>query len=167
VNAYVAVTDGVWFRFLRSLKPEEVNFWRPSGKQRFRALAPGEPFLFKLHSPHNYIVGGGFFESFSIQPASAAWARYGTGNGVSSLSEMRERIEHYRRSRAYPEDDYKIGCVILSLPFFFEDSGFLPVPEDFHPNTVQGRRYNVDSGTGRELWDSVRARRQRSQRNRT
>ena len=70
MNAYVAVTDGDWFRFLRSLKPEEVNFWRPSGKQGFRALVPGEPFLFKLHFPYNFIVGGGFFESFSIQPAS-------------------------------------------------------------------------------------------------
>ena len=25
------------------------------------ALEPGEPFLFKLHSPMNFIVGGGFF----------------------------------------------------------------------------------------------------------
>jgi hypothetical protein len=23
-------------------------------------LEPGEPFLFKLHNPDNYIVGGGF-----------------------------------------------------------------------------------------------------------
>ncbi len=164
MNAYVGVTDGEWFRFLRSLKPEAVNFWRPSGRQGFRALVPGEPFLFKLHFPQNFIVGGGFFETFSIQPASAAWKRYGTGNGVSSLEEMRARIEYYRGTLPNPDDDYKIGCVVLTLPFFFQDSYFLPAPEDFHPSTVQGRRYNVNSGTGRELWDSVRARRQISRR---
>jgi len=164
VHGYVAVTDESWFRSLRHLKPEEVNFWRPSDTRGFRALARGEPLLFKLHAPHNYIVGGGFFESSSIQPVSTAWKRYGPGNGVSSLNEMRARIEHYRRSMPRAEEDYRIGCVILTLPFFFEASGFLPVPDDFHPNTVQGRRYDLDSGAGRELWESVRAQRQMSKR---
>lgn len=54
--------------------------------------------------------------------------------------------------------------MILTLPFFFEDSGLLPVPENFHPNTVHGRRYNVKWGTGGELWDAVRERRQMSHR---
>jgi len=40
---------------------DEVNFWQPGGRSRFRRLNPGEPFLFKLHAPYNFIVGGGFF----------------------------------------------------------------------------------------------------------
>jgi putative restriction endonuclease len=58
---YVGITDWDWFTYLSSDEPpEEVNFWRPSGDRAFRALEIGEPFLFKLHSPRNFIVGGGF-----------------------------------------------------------------------------------------------------------
>jgi putative restriction endonuclease len=47
---YVGVTDNAWFDFLQQFGPDEINFWRPNGKE-FSALEPGEPFLFKLHSP--------------------------------------------------------------------------------------------------------------------
>ena len=60
MKAFVGITDRDWFELLSSLPQlDEVNFWQPSGKQQFRALAPGELFLFKLHSPDNFIVGGG------------------------------------------------------------------------------------------------------------
>ena len=61
VRAYVGVTDGNWYRFLAD-RPgvTEVNFWQPSGAREFRVLAPGEPFFFKTHYPHNKLVGGGF-----------------------------------------------------------------------------------------------------------
>jgi len=58
---YVGITDLSWYSYLADQKPDEVNFWRPSGLDTFRAVEPGEPFLFKLHSPRNFIVGGGFF----------------------------------------------------------------------------------------------------------
>ena len=65
VRAYVGVTDDNWYRFLAgSGHPTgvtEVNFWQPSGAREFRVLAPGEPFFFKTHYPHNKLVGGGFF----------------------------------------------------------------------------------------------------------
>ena len=41
-----------------------------------------EPFLFKLHAPENYIVGGGFFATSSLLPASLAWQAFGVKNGV-------------------------------------------------------------------------------------
>ena len=51
VNLVIAVTDRDWFDHL-SQRPNlaEVNFWAPSGTN-FRALEPGELFLFKLHAP--------------------------------------------------------------------------------------------------------------------
>ncbi len=62
MKAFIGVTDQDWFQLLRSQPSiEEVNFWQPSGNQLFKALKPGELFLFKLHSPNNFIVGGGFF----------------------------------------------------------------------------------------------------------
>jgi putative restriction endonuclease len=36
----------------------EVNFWAP-GAASFKALQFGELFLFKLHAPLNFVVGGG------------------------------------------------------------------------------------------------------------
>jgi len=52
MNFYIGITDQAWFDYLSSLSPppDEVNFWQPSGKTTFRALQPGELFLFKLHS---------------------------------------------------------------------------------------------------------------------
>jgi putative restriction endonuclease len=66
----VAVTDNHWFRFLRSLPDvDEVNFWMPGGGA-FKAIAPGEPLLFKLHHPENYIAGGGFFVRYVLFPGA-------------------------------------------------------------------------------------------------
>ena len=58
INLVIAVTDGDWFDMLRQ-RPNlaEVNFWAPSAA-KFRALQPGELFLFKLHAPRNVIGGG-------------------------------------------------------------------------------------------------------------
>ena len=44
---WVGVTDKNWFDYLASIKPDEVNFWKPSG-QGFGAIELGTPFLFKL-----------------------------------------------------------------------------------------------------------------------
>ncbi len=74
---WVGVTDTEWFNFLSNIAPDEVNFWQPSGNVTFQALKPGELFLFKLHSPFNFITGGGFFVSFSRLPISVAWQTFG------------------------------------------------------------------------------------------
>lgn len=60
-TSIVAVTDDDWFAMLRRHPNlREVDFWASSAA-RFRALQPGEMFLFKLHAPRNMIVGGGVF----------------------------------------------------------------------------------------------------------
>jgi len=93
VRAYVGVTDGNWYRFLAD-RPgvTEVNFWQPSGAREFRVLAPGEPFFFKTHYPHNKLVGGGFFSDSARLRVSEAWEFFGEANGVASVEEMRARI---------------------------------------------------------------------------
>ncbi len=73
---YVGVTDENWYQQLSAQKPDEVNFWSPSGRP-FKALQEGELFLFKLHAPRNYIVGGGFFVRFSALPPFLAWQAFG------------------------------------------------------------------------------------------
>jgi putative restriction endonuclease len=89
VRFYVGITDRDWFDYVSDIHGvDEVNFWQPSGNQQFRSLQPGEPFLFKLHSPEDYIVGGGFFSHFTILPASFAWKAFGTKNGAATEEEI-------------------------------------------------------------------------------
>ncbi|MDR0886157.1 MAG: hypothetical protein LBN22_07365 [Clostridiales Family XIII bacterium] len=82
MRLFVSVTDKDWFDFLKNSNHTEINFWHPGGKSNFKALTTGEMLLFKLHSPLDYIVGGGFFLNYSIAPASVAWSAYGTANGT-------------------------------------------------------------------------------------
>ena len=73
MKAFVGVLDKDCFNFLASLAGiDEVNFWQPGGGHHFRALNPGDPFLFKLHAPDHFIVGGGFFARSTLLPASLA-----------------------------------------------------------------------------------------------
>src|SRR5258708_40156419 len=96
----VAVTDKNWFDQLSASAPyDEVNFWQPSGTTQFRALQPGELFLFKLRAPNNFVVGGGIFGHVSIAPLSLAWDAFGLKNGVSSRIEVRPRIRSRGRGR--------------------------------------------------------------------
>lgn len=158
MNAFVAVTDSNWFRYLRSRSPlDEVNFWQPGGSRRFRTLQPGEPFLFKLHSPENFIVGGGFFAHASLLPASLAWEAFGDKNGAATFEEMRQRIGKYRRTSFSLRDDPKIGSIILVQPFFLDEIDWIPVPPDFSLNIVQGKTYDSASGEGLALWSRIEA----------
>ena len=71
VNLYVGITDYEWFRYLWTLPSvEEVNFWQPGGRTNFKALQPGELFLFKLHAPRNFIVGRVVFARSDILPVA-------------------------------------------------------------------------------------------------
>ena len=107
VSIFVAVTDWDWYDFLRT-QPGigEVNFWQPGGRTPFAALEPGELFLFKLHSPRNYIVGGGVFWYAAILPISLAWEAFGSANGALSLDQMRTRVARYRRAVVDNREDY-------------------------------------------------------------
>ncbi|MGC0773493.1 MAG: HNH endonuclease [Candidatus Acidiferrum sp.] len=157
MNFFVAVTDYDWFQLHTSKsRVEEVNFWRPSSEATFKALKTGELFLFKLHSPRNFIVGGGFFTRFVLLPLSLAWEAFGEGNGVRSLSEMRTRIAKLRRTPIEPSENPSIGCILLAEPFFFNEAQWIPIPSDFSLNIVQGKTYdNGDRASGQALWAAV------------
>lgn len=156
MRLFVAVTDYDWFR-LHAAKPavEEVNFWKPSPTASFKALSIGEPLLFKLHAPRNFIAGGGFFTKFVHLPLRLAWETFGEGNGVHSLPEVRARIAQYRRAPIASNEDPDIGCIILSEPFFFPEDMWIPMPPDFAINIVTGKGYSTDHAAGRVLWTKV------------
>jgi putative restriction endonuclease len=148
VSLYIGITDYEWFRFLSMLQSvEEVNFWQPGGRTNFRALQAGELFLFKLHAPRNFVVGGGVFARADILPTSLAWEAFGVGNGLPSLQEMRERIAYYRKHADDPRQDYSIGCRILTQPFFWPETEWIPIPESWSRHIQQGRSYDTSSAT--------------------
>jgi len=103
LKIWVGVTDKNWYEHLIRLAPEEANFWQPSGSRIFRVLQPGEPFLFKLHSPENFIVGGGF--SFAIPHCLRPW--------------LGRRLTGMRRYRVDDQSvDPVIGCNVLAEPSY-------------------------------------------------
>lgn len=160
MKGWIGITDGDWYRFLRAHPElEEINFWRPKGGASFRAIQPGEPFLFKLHAPDNVIVGGGYLSgAIKDLPVSLAWECFGPGNGAASLTEMRRQISRYRGGADDPYENYKIGCIILNSPFFLDEEGWIPSPADLAPNVVQGKTYDFTTGFGKALWDEVQLR---------
>lgn len=155
INLVIAVTDGDWFDMLRR-QPDlnEVNFWAPSAVN-FRALRPGELFLFKLHAPRNVIVGGGVFTYANALPCSLAWEAFGEANGAQSAREMRARIARYRKADPSDRSDFEIGCRILTQPFFFDEADWIPVPQSWAPNIVSFKTYNTDDTEGLALWEAV------------
>jgi putative restriction endonuclease len=150
---WVGVTDKAWYEHLSALAPDEVNFWQPTPRRLAEFLEPGVPFLFKLHAPDNFVVGGGFFVRFSALPARLAWEAFGDKNGVADYAALRRRIEQYRgAARGDPE----IGCNILNGPFFFEERDWIPVPESWAPNIVRGRTFDTEKeADGLRLWNAV------------
>lgn len=154
MKAFIGVLDKDCFNFLASLAGiDEVNFWQPGGGHHFRALNPGDPFLFKLHAPENFIVGGGFFAHSTLLPVSLAWDAFREKNGAASFQEMRRLIE--RRRQVFFASDYEIGCILLEQPFFFRQEDWIPAPEDWNPSIVQGKTYDLTSGLGKRLWEQV------------
>ncbi|NIR30184.1 MAG: HNH endonuclease [Gammaproteobacteria bacterium] len=150
---WVGVTDKDWFDFLSARQPDEVNFWQPSAKPLTRALVPGTPFLFKLHSPHNYVVGGGFFVRFTVLPVSVAWAAFGDRNGAGGQAQLLARLQKLARTGV--TSGAAIGCNILTEPFFLDETDWIPIPEDWAANIVRGKTYDTAEAHGAALWAEI------------
>ena len=154
MNFFIGITDQAWFDSLSSLpSPDEVNFWQPSGKTKFGAIQPGELFLFKLHSPNDYIAGGGFFAHSTLLPISLAWEAFQEKNGANSLLEMKQRIAKYRNTEDIFED-FTIGCILLEQPFFLDQTEWIPVV-DWKPNIVKGKTEKLNSEQGKYYWSKL------------
>ncbi len=158
MKLYVGVTDNEWFDYLSSLQPlDEVNFWQPSPGPIFKALQPGELFLYKLHSPRDYIASGGIFTYATTLPISLVWNSFGMKNGAPTYEEMRRRIVKYRGGQDNRFEDFPIGCLLLTQPFFFKEPQGFPPPE-WAPNIVRGKSYDVSSEAGKFILRKVEQR---------
>lgn len=155
MKIYVGITDYDWYSLLKNENCDEVNFWKPSGNINFIALKPNELFLFKLHSPHNYIVGGGFFVKYSILPTYLAWDAFGIKNGARNLQELNESVIKYRDKKSIVDNSFNIGCIILTEPFFFDEKDWIPVPVDWKSNIQTGKTYSTNTFVGKRLFQQI------------
>ena len=155
MKLYVGVTDNNWYDFLSNLPNcDEVNFWQPSPSTPFRALKPGELFLFKLHSPYDYITGGGVFTRYTTLPVSLAWEAFGEKNGASSFQVMKSMILSKRNLPQDTKEDFPIGCIILTQPFFLDKDLWFPPPE-WSKNIVRGKGYSLEQEAGKFIWKRI------------
>lgn len=164
---YVGITDTNWFNLLKSDFNERklgkyINFWTP-GTKEFKALEPGDLFLFKLHNrkttgEKGEIVGGAFFSHFEKQTIDDAWKKYGRGNGRESLQIMKESLQGMRH-RNNLQSTANIGCIILQDAFFLEK--WFDEPSDWDKNIVSGKKYDTNDVIGdnlyRKVWDTLKA----------
>jgi len=155
---WVGITDDDWFEYLSSIKPDEVNFWQP-GSTPPKKMKPGTLFLFKLHSPRNYIVGGGFFVRFTTLPLFLAWEALEQKNGVKDYSSFIKIISTHRKKRKESTNSgTNIGCNILTQPFFFSEQEWIPIPGNFKLSVQRGKTYDTNEQYGVDLWDAVKDR---------
>ena len=154
INLVVAITDYDWFTTLRGTPDlSEVNFWSPGGVN-FRALKPGELFLFKLRAKHgDKIVGGGIFAHNTFLPLSVMWDRFGIANGANSLGELRKRLSGLQSVAPNSQEDFPVGCRILTQPFFLDERDWIDRPQNFSKNLQRFKKYDTASVEGRDLWE--------------
>jgi putative restriction endonuclease len=157
VKLYVGLTDQSWFDHLAGMNPppDEINFWRPGGTTTFKAIEPGAPFLFKLHSPNNVIAGWGWFVKHFRLPVSLAWRSLEQKNGAPDLAKLLRMIQKLRKTG---ERDPWIGCTILTSPVFLPRNEWFPVPPNWASNIVSGRTYTSDDPLAASLWDAIEQR---------
>jgi putative restriction endonuclease len=51
-----------------------------------------------------------------------------------------------------------IGCIVLASPFFLSRDRWIPAPDDWSPNLVQGKTYSTEETSGAALWSAVQER---------
>lgn len=152
---FISPTDYNWYSFLSDKNYEEVNFWRP-GTRAFTALSPGDLFVFKLKMPHNAIVGGGFFTSYSLAPIDLVWSAFGTKNGTETEQQFFDRLADYRRRNSISLDYPTVGCILLSNPFFLKRENWIKTPKDWVGSIVAGKLYNSqDNAEGHRVYKEL------------
>ncbi len=162
MRAYIANTDADWYRHLAGLAAgpgglDEANFWKPSGRQAFKALSFGEPLVFKLKKAHGHaVVGFGLFAAFRRLSMREAWDAFGGANGAASLGEVVARVGRYVRTppgEPFPRS-HRIGCILLAAPVFFPREMWVPGPAAWADSTVTGKTYDASDGEGRRIWQA-------------
>lgn len=125
LSAYLGITDNQWFDYLRRNQiADEVNFWVPSARSHMR-VEPGALWLFKLHSPLDFIAGVGVFMHYSVLPLQLAWDAFGPGNGAPTMDALRNAIMRYKHPGA-DSWNTNVGCAVLDQVVYLPRELWVP-----------------------------------------
>lgn len=156
----MAVTQSSWLDTLQAVGCDgQVNFWRPSTAGVAERLY-GLPLVFvrKGHEPRE-VSGYGFICGFELLSVEEAWSRWRYHNGVTSLPELRSKIEAVARQTATNSGSRwslgrkldLIGCVVLEQVQLFSPTDSLTVDDmerlvgvGFPRNTVSYKVFSED-----------------------
>lgn len=155
MEMYVGVTDYDWYTFQMEKKYDEVNFWKPGIKKEFKALQLNSLFLFKLKKPHDAIVGGAYYVGYSVLPYDIVWDTFEKRNGADNKEEFYTRICNFKKTHKMNSDDMRIGCIILTEPFFFEEKDWIKPINNWSSQIVQGKKYDTTVGEGKRVYKEV------------
>ena len=87
-------------------------------------------------------------------PCSVAWDVFGEANGTASLDELRSTIARYHKVDPVKQNDFQIGCRILTQPFSCPRmNGFL-FQKSWTPNIVRYKRYSTEQSEGLKTLES-------------
>jgi HNH endonuclease len=156
----IAITDFDWYTFLSQRRSwDEVNFWKPTTTQRFRA-PEFSPFFFKLKAPYRAIAGFGYFARYSELPEWLAWDCFGPANGSGSFDDMHARLEKIRtKIKAAPQPGIlQIGCIVVVNATFFLREEWIPQPRDWAESNLRHTVYDLSVGEGARVWSECLAR---------
>jgi putative restriction endonuclease len=111
-SAYLGITDNNWFDYLQQNQiTDEVNFWIPSAPVH-KNVEPGTIWLFKLHSPFDFIVGAGVFMHYFVLPLQMAWDVFKDHNGMATFEEFQKSIMKHKQS-TMSSWNIDVGCAVL------------------------------------------------------
>lgn len=148
----IAPTDIGWYTFFRNNPvPNEVNFWTPT-PWNVRKLSEDDKLLFLLKAPYRKVCGFGSFKYYENLSINEAWTRFGTGNGVESLSDLKNRSNKYARKHSvldlsFNDDNREIGCIVLTDVEFFSEEDFITTEElkvSFPIQVVKLKYYDME-----------------------
>src|SRR5439155_27280031 len=91
-----------------------------------------------------------------------AWDFVQPKNGAATRDQMMDRLVRYRRTlrpaSLAERDAHEIGCVILEQPFFLNESAWIPQPDTWAANIVQGKSYDIATPEGSVLLNEIQDR---------
>ncbi len=153
MTIWIGITDNAWFDFLSAMKPDEVNFWHPSGPCSFRVLQPGEIFFFKLKSPRRKIAGWARFVTHFNMPLSLAWRTFESKNGARDFRSFSEMILRHGSDK---HQERWIGCTTLNNPVFLDEDEWFDPPSNWPVTGIQqGKRYTSDDPMAASLVEAA------------
>jgi hypothetical protein len=115
-------------------------------------MSEGDKLLFLLKAPFRKVCGYGSFKYYENLTINEAWSRFETGNGVESLSDLKNRFSTFDKRNSSTnltvnDESREIGCIVLTDVKFFSEDDLITTEElnvSFPPQVVKLKYYDMN-----------------------